>query len=242
MNREYSRICCRVMCLGDSITDGFWMTGGYRNELCERIFKSGLSAQIQFTGPNWGGTGYDPRHAGYSGYSIENIAQSDSISGCRTGITGIIGWLMGSYPADIVFLQIGTNDILSLYALETFGVRLERLIDEITAYLPQEGMLYLATLPPMDAKNGLYISRDYFTEETMDAAVAACNRQIRALAKKKERQGAAVRLAEVSHVLEKKDLYDGVHPSESGYRKLGAFWFSCLLAYLNDRCSADNMP
>ena len=27
----------RLMCLGDSITDGFWMPGGYRNTLCKLI-------------------------------------------------------------------------------------------------------------------------------------------------------------------------------------------------------------
>ena len=70
----------RVMCLGDSITDGFWLTGGYRNTLCTRITENGLADAIDFVGPNWGivtADGYDPNHAGYSGYAIDNIAQED---------------------------------------------------------------------------------------------------------------------------------------------------------------------
>ena len=65
---------------------------------------------------------------------------------------------METYPADIVMLQIGTNDILSLYDLDNAGTRLELLIDKIMSYLPDDGMLFLATIPCMDATNTLYIN------------------------------------------------------------------------------------
>lgn len=222
-----------LMCLGDSITDGFWMTGGYRNTLCDLITENGQQAQVDMVGPNWGGTGYDTQHAGYSGYSVDNIAQEDSISGQRTGISSFIDWLMTDYPADVVFLQIGTNDILSLYDLEHYGARLEALVDHILPTLPEDGALYLATLPCMDATNTLYINEYYFTVESMDAAVEQCNAQIRALVEKKRSEGARIMLADVNGVLEKSDLYDGVHPNEEGYRKLGAFWYTQLCGYWN---------
>lgn len=222
-----------LMCLGDSITDGFWMTGGYRNTLCDLITENGQQAQVDMVGPNWGGTGYDTQHAGYSGYSVDNIAQEDSISGQRTGISSFIDWLMTDYPADVVFLQIGTNDILSLYDLEHYGARLEALVDHILSTLPEDGALYLATLPCMDATNTLYINEYYFTVESMDAAVEQCNAQIRALVEKKRSEGARIMLADVNGVLEKSDLYDGVHPNEEGYRKLGAFWYTQLCGYWN---------
>ena len=179
----------RLMCLGDSITDGFWLPGGYRNTLCSLISENGQESQVDFVGPNWGGSGYDPQHAGYSGYSIDNIAQENSISGQRTGISSFAEWMLGEYPADVVFLQIGTNDILSLYDLEHFGVRLEGLVDTVLAELPQDGCLYLATLPVMDATNNLYISDYFFTVESMDEAVESCNAQIRAVAEKKQNEG-----------------------------------------------------
>lgn len=222
-----------LMCLGDSITDGFWMTGGYRNTLCNLIAENGQQAQVDMVGPNWGGSGYDTQHAGYSGYSVDNIAQEDSISGARTGISSFIDWLMADYPADVVFLQIGTNDILSLYDLENYGKRLEALVDKILPTLPEDGALYLATLPCMDATNTLYISEYFFTVESMDEAVAQCNTQIRALVAKKQSQGARIMLADINGVLEKTDLYDGVHPSEEGYRKMGEFWYQQLGGYWN---------
>ena len=220
-----------VMCLGDSITDGFWLVGGYRNTLCSLVTENGFADQVDFVGPNWGIStpdSYDPNHAGYSGYSIDNIAQEDSISGARTGISSFVDYLTENYPADVIFMQLGTNDILSLYDLDHFGDRLGALADTLLASIPADGMLYLATLPVMDATNNLYISDYFFTVESMDAAVESCNAQIRALVAKRQAQGKRIQLADVNSVLTKADLYDGVHPSEEGYAKLGRFWYQKL--------------
>ena len=141
--------------------------------------------------------------------------------------------MLGEYPANVVFLQIGTNDILSLYDLEHYGERLEVLVDIVLGALPEDGALYLATLPVMDATNNLYISDYFFTVESMDAAVEQCNAQIRALAEKKRAEGKPVILADINGVLTKSDLYDGVHPSAEGYRKMGEFWYARLSEYLS---------
>ena len=230
----------KVMCFGDSITDGFWLPGGYRNTLCSLLTGQGRAPEVDFVGPNWGGSGYDPQHAGYSGFSINDIAQADSISGQRTGISGFAGSLMDTYQPDVVMLQIGTNDILSLYDLEHLGERLKPLAECITEKLPENGVLYLATLPVMDATNTLYISEYYFDTEKMDAAVELCNTQIRAVAKEMQDAGEPVALAEVGKLLTKADLYDGVHPSEAGYQKMGEFWYEKLEAYLDGRVLSDN--
>ena len=234
----------KVMCFGDSITDGFWLSGGYRNTLCSLLTEQGRASEVDFVGPNWGGSGYDPQHAGYSGFSINDIAQQDSISGQRTGISGFAGSLMDTYQPDVVMLQIGTNDILSLYDLEHLGERLKPLAECITEKLPENGVLYLATLPVMDATNTLYISEYFFNVEKMDAAVDLCNTQIRAVAEDMKAQGKPVELAEINKLLTKADLFDGVHPSEDGYRKMGEFWYQKLSAYLDGSAavSTDTTP
>lgn len=216
----------RLMCLGDSITDGFWMAGGYRNTLCELITADGLEPQIDMVGPQWGGTGYDPQHAGYSGYSIEDIPNQ------RMGLLNFSEWLMESYPADVVFLEIGTNDILSLYDLEHLGDRLDRLIEVILSHLPENGRLYLATLPIMNADVTTYID---ISQESMDEKLDLCNTQIRALAEQKQEAGKPVELAEINLLLTMDDLVDGVHPNETGYEKMGKFWYARLTEYLAER-------
>ena len=92
-------------------------------------------------------------------------------------------------------------------------------------------MLYLATLPVMDANDATYISPYSFTVDSMDAAVESCNAQIRALCSQKRAEGKRIQLAEINKLLTKADLKDGVHPSEAGYAKMGEFWFQKLLDY-----------
>lgn len=233
VNAEESaeKIC--VMPLGDSITDGYSTVGGYRQPLCNKLEENGYSENFDFVGPNWGGDCYDPQHAGYSGYSIDNIDQVDSISGARTGLSSFIDWLMESYPADVVMLQIGTNDILSYYDLENIGTRLENLVDAVLTYIPEDGMLFLATIPCMDANNTLYINEYYFTPDSMDECVNAYNSEIKRIAAEKQAEGKNIRLADINSVLTKDDLYDGVHPTADGYKLMADYWYDILVDYLN---------
>lgn len=232
----------RIMPLGDSITDGYSTVGGYREPLANKLEQNGLSGRIDFVGPNWGGNCYDPQHAGYSGYSIDNIPQEDSISGARTGLSSFIDWLMEAYPADVVMLQIGTNDILSYYDLDNIGARLEKLVDAVLTYIPKDGMLYLATIPCMDANNTLYINPNYFTPDYMDECVDKYNKEIKRIAADKQSQGKSISLADINSVLTKEDLYDGVHPTADGYKKMSEYWYDTLNQYLNGEVPEPTKP
>lgn len=225
----------RVMPLGDSITDGFTVTGGYRVPLWHMLDDAGLAEGIDFVGPNWGSDGVaDPNHAGYSGYSIADIPNQ------RSGIYNFIDWLMETYPADVVMLQIGTNDILSSYELDTAGDRLELLIDSILTYIPEGGMLYVSTIPCMDADVTTYT--DAYTAAEMDAAVDAYNADVKAVVAKKAAEGKPIAQADIGSVLTKADLGDGVHPSEDGYRKMGEYWFGVLSEYISGEVPVPTEP
>ena len=219
----------RIMELGDSITDGFNVTGGYRIPLWYLLHDAGYidSYHMDFVGPNgWYIDGVcDTDHAGYSGYSIDDIPNQ------RTGLYSFIDWLMQEYPADIVMLQIGTNDILSSSALDTAENRLELLVDTILTYIPEDGMLFLATIPDMAADVTTYT--DAYTVEEMDAAVAAYNAAVLRVAQRKQSEGKPVMVSDNHAALTKSDLADGVHPSEDGYRKLAEHWYTVLTNYLD---------
>lgn len=224
---EASPETLRIMPLGDSITDGFTgdPVGGYRLTLWQMLEENGYTDHIDFVGPNWGGDGIDPNHAGYSGYAIADIPNQ------RSGIYNFSEWLMQNYPADIVMLQIGTNDILSSYELDAMGDRLELLVDTVLTYIPEDGLLYLATIPYMDADVTNYT--DAYTVEEMDKAVDDYNAQVKQLVAEKQAEGKPIVLSDINAQLTKQDLLDGVHPSATGYQKMGAYWYSQLTEYLN---------
>lgn len=223
----------RLLCLGDSLTDGFWLPGGYRNTLCRLLSENGLSSAVQFLGINESGTGYDTHHAGFSSFATVDIAES--VTGGRRGITGMLDEVLQCGAPDVVFLQIGTNDILSLYELDRFRFRLAAICERLLRGMRADGMLYLGQLAPLDANDQTFIDPRFFTQESTDAAVAECNRQIAETAAKLSAEGKPVILADAGSILTKADLHDGVHPTAEGYEKLGLFWFSTLAKELNRR-------
>ena len=225
----------RVMPLGDSITDGFTVTGGYRIPLWYMLQEEGIVDGIDFVGPNgWYIDGVcDPDHAGYSGYTIADCPG-------RSGIYNFIDWLMTEYPADVVMLQIGTNDILSGYELDAAGDRLELLVDSILTYIPEDGMLFVSTIPYMDADVTTYT--DAYTAAEMDAAVDDYNAKVRAVVQKKIAEGKPVTQADVNSVLTKADLSDGVHPSEDGYRKMAEYWCGVLTDFCKGEPQSPTQP
>ncbi len=237
-NAENTDEVVKIMPLGDSITDGYWLTGGYRTTLYNNLKENGYADSIDLVGPNWGGDG-DPNHAGYSGYSIDNIEQADSISGQRTGISSFADWLMENHPADVVLLQIGTNDILSYYDLDNITIRLENLVNQLLKYIDEDGMIYIATIPCMDATNTLYISEYYFTVDSMDAIVDKYNSEIKEMVSRLQTEGKNVAFSDINSCLDKSDLYDGVHPNESGYKKMGDYWYGVVKGYLDGETSEE---
>lgn len=221
----------KLMCLGDSITEGFTYKGSYRVPLANLLEQNELSQYVDFVGKKKAGTCYDSQHCGYTGYSIDPI--KESVTGdVRSGISERVDELFDAYTPDVVLLQIGTNDILSLYELDSAGDRLENLVDRIFEKLPSDGMLYLATIPYMNAEDNTYISAEYFTTESMDKYVDDYNAKVRELAEKKKNEGKNIELADVNSVLTKEDLQDGVHPTKEGYEKLGKFWYGIVSKYV----------
>ncbi len=224
----------RVMPLGDSITDGFTgqPDGGYRLTLWNLLKENGYTDNIDFVGPNgldstvWDSNGSDMNHAGYSGYAIADIPNQ------RSGIYNFSEWLMQEYPADVVLLQIGTNDILSS-ALDGMDKRLELLIDTILTYIPEDGLLYVSTVPYMDADVTNYT--DAYTVEEMDKAVDDYNTQIREIVSRKQAEGKPIAQADINSVLTKADLLDGVHPSAAGYEKMGNYWYGKLTEFIDSK-------
>lgn len=215
----------KIMCLGDSMTDGFWLEGGYRTTLCSLIEENGLKEKVEFVGINKSGDCYSNAHCGFSSFSIENIPQS--VTGGRTGVAAMLDEIFKSCAPDVTLLQIGTNDILSIYRLEEAGVRLMTLARNIILGM-NGGRLYIATIPYMDAKDDTFIPSEHFTCESIDKMVDSFNAHVRLTVSYLKHEGYDVRLADINKVMDRSLLHDGVHPSEEGYKKIGTFWFETL--------------
>ncbi|MBQ8960919.1 MAG: hypothetical protein IJ071_06855 [Ruminococcus sp.] len=244
----------KVMCIGDSITDGYGVSGSYRKFIYNGL--TGLGYDIDMVGSKTGWStsytdeetgdtfSYDDDNTGYSGYTIQSF-------GGRTGIIETLketGCLATQEP-DIVTLQIGTNDVIDNYELDSAGERLKGLASYILEELPEGSALFITTIPDLDPNRsdvydwfGNYRhSADWQTQyddETAEANVHAAVKQYNLDVKSVVEELAAshdnIYYADVNSAITdvKTQLMDGVHPNNIGYKAMGAYWTEMLSGYL----------
>jgi len=242
----------RIMPVGDSITDGYWEQGGYRKYLSYTLAQKGYT-NIDFVGPkgsdresftyNGKEVNYDGNYAGYSGYAIQNMNGAEPRSGILETLSA--GDYIKEYSPDIVLPQIGTNDIISSYN-DGAAERLENLINYILSEGSPDQEVFVTTIPDMDAVT----AADWFwsygevkwnsTKEEFAAIVQdyvdTYNASVAELVRKMQSEGKNVRFGDINSVLDaSSDLYDGVHPNEAGYEKMGLYWAEVLDGYLGSQ-------
>jgi len=191
----------RVMPLGDSITEGTQVPGGYRIGLWQRLNSNGYRVDFvgsQFNGPASLG---DHDHEGHPGWRIDQIDAN------------IVGWLQ-SFTPHSVLLHIGTNDVLQNFNLSTAPTRLSTLIDHITNTAPT-AEVFVAQITPLSNAN-------------QDAAARTFNSAIPGIVQSKVNAGKHVHLVDMHSALTTADLTDGIHPTAGGYDKMAATWFTAL--------------
>ncbi|MBB6038629.1 ricin-type beta-trefoil lectin domain protein [Phytomonospora endophytica] len=191
----------KVMPLGDSITEGTQVPGGYRIGLWQRLASARYTVDLvgsQYNGP---GSLGDHDHEGHPGWRIDQVAAN------------VAGWL-GTYQPRTVLLHIGTNDVLQNYDLGNAPNRLSALIDRVTNAAPGADV-FVAQIIPL-ANSG------------QENAVRAFNAAVPGIVQGKVNAGKRVHLVDMHAALATADLIDGVHPTAGGYDKMAAVWYAAL--------------
>ena len=191
----------RVMPLGDSITEGTQIPGGYRTGLWQRM--AGAGYRVDFVGTQFNGPAAlgDHDHQGHPGWRIDQIDAN------------IGGWLRTAGPRTVL-LHIGTNDILQNYNVSSAPSRLSALVDRITAAVPAADV-FVATIIPLASPG-------------QEAAARTFNATLPGIVQSKVTSGKRVHLVDMHAALTTADLIDGVHPTAGGYDKMAAVWYAAL--------------
>jgi lysophospholipase L1-like esterase len=214
---------CRVMPLGDSITDGCCgentvsMGAGYRLEL----FRLALAhhKNITFvgshaTGPaQVEGVAFPRQQEGHPGWTIAD-------GGGRSGLQQqLAGWLAAT-PPDIVTLMIGTNDVDIQLDLANAPKRLGILLDTLTKTAPKALVVVAQIVPTrVDATN---------------ERVRAYNAAMPALVKTFADAGKHVVLVDQYAAFTKdpawktKLLANDLHPADAGYAAMANVWWAAI--------------
>ncbi|MFC5004776.1 RICIN domain-containing protein [Dactylosporangium cerinum] len=191
----------RVMPLGDSITDGFNVQGGYRNGLWQRLANAGVLTDFVGSGSNGPASLGDHDHEGHSGWRIDQLDAN------------IAGWIQAANPRTVL-LHIGTNDIGQNYDVPNAPARLSALIDKIRTYAPQAHIFVAQITPLGNTANEAKVN-------TFNAAIPGIVSQ----------KGPLTHLVDMhTGFTVAGDIADGIHPNAAGYDKMAARWFAALQA------------
>lgn len=213
---------CRVMPLGDSITDGIDMTigyasnGGYRLELFRQAVTAGHELTFVGTRPPNGPVGdvagepFPRNHEGISGNTIAQVAAR-------------VDAALTASPPHIVLLQIGTNNLYQGMAPDVPG-QLGSLLDQITEGAP-DALLVVAQITPLGGQ---------FPNNGVDEY----NAVIPGLVQERVDAGRHLivvdqftRIASTPNFVAQL-LPDNIHPNAAGYALMGETWYAAIEPYL----------
>jgi lysophospholipase L1-like esterase len=217
---------CKIMPLGDSITDGVGSSGGgYRVELFKQTITN--SQLITFVGRNLNGptsvtvsgqTKTFPRnHEGYSGYTIDS-------GGGRTGISTLVDAGISANMPHIVLLMIGTNDVNISLDLTNASTRLGALLDRISKDAPK-ALIVIAKIVPT-------------TNDTTNTRVRTYNDAIPGLVQTRAAAGGHIVMVDMYTAFTSNTSYktaimsDELHPNDAGYVVMAQTWYAAIKSYL----------
>jgi lysophospholipase L1-like esterase len=188
----------RVMPLGDSITDGYNVPGGYRINLWQRMAADGHTVDFVGSGSNGPDSLGDHDHEGHNGWRIDQLDAN------------IVGWLQATTPRTVL-LHIGHNDLNENHDVPGAPARLSALIDKIRATTPAVELFVAQVIPS--------------TYPELEERVRAYNAAIPGIVAEK---GPRTHLVDMYSAITTADLADGVHPTADGYAKMGDRWYEAL--------------
>src|SRR5438445_5580344 len=199
----------RILPLGDSITYGYPVPGGYRLPLYLLLTNAGYT--VNFTGTqtdNGAADLPDPDHEGHPGWTIR-------------GINAIAPDVLASTDdPDVILLLIGVNDYNQNDDIANAHTRLQGLVENLATNRPYAKIivanLLATTLQPQDAE----------IQTTFNPFVPM-------IASNEQSMGRQVYFDDLRSALTTNDLVDGLHPNQTGYNKMATNWFANLTSYIS---------
>ena len=246
----------KIMCMGDSITQGQKNSGSYRKYLYHNLISKGYNIKMVGSKDQRIQKYYDKKtneeilyqddNCGYSAYTICEYKN-------RKGLLEKLDEKKSlQLNPDIILLLIGTNNIMENFDFDTTLKDFVMLIDYIFDNMPQKAILFVATIPDMNPNNenvynwfnkyresedGKIKYDDKEVQKNVSKNVQKYNEEITKLVNHFQSRKLNVRLENLNSVLKNTDklLIDGVHPNEKGYEKMGQFWTEIIEKYLKEK-------
>lgn len=238
---SFSQDVIKILPLGNSITydqrNADSRPAGdkisYRYKLYSLLTDAGYN--FDFIGSYRSGFNYfeDCDNSGFKGIDTENLA--DLIATGTSVFTGRItaGPYLNYYPADIILLEIGTND---MYAGHYSVAEINNLLNSVDQYEQLSGNPILVII-------GTIISKQNYPCGT-HPGVNLFNNNLEAMVQTRINNGDKLILTDLecgAGINYYNDMWDELHPNPTGYDKMGQKWFNTIDA-INAKPVVFNIP
>ncbi|WP_437961750.1 SGNH/GDSL hydrolase family protein [Sorangium sp. So ce119] len=196
---------CKILPLGDSITDGIGVQGGggYRIELFRKARAAGKNITFVgslVNGPSMvDGAAFPRNHEGHSGWRINQIA-------------GLVPTPALADHPHIVLLHAGTNDLTQNDDIPMAPQRVGAVLDKIFASSP-ETLVVVAQIIPITFADPTVVTYNNALVDIVETRAAA---------------GQHVVLADLHTGFPAAELPDRIHPNEAGYARMANMWYAAI--------------
>jgi len=216
----------KILCLGDSITEGPQELGfyNYRYELWKKLVD--LELEFDFLGTVIESRKYkpykektfDPHNQGHSGWTSAEVNEQMDV------------WLK-QYNPDVVLLHLGTNDFRKEKGHEVFVqvgkalFEMKEIIEKFQTANP-DVVIYLAKIIPH--RSDFHPIYEEYTQ-TFNEAIASYENVTYNL------KGSVIIVDQYTDFKDDYFLKDGTHPNEKGVAKMADTWYDALLPFVNKK-------
>ncbi len=196
----------KIMFIGNSITKGGGVDGGFRRELFNRFFRSPYA--VDFVGSQSYGEFPDAEHEGITGQRADNL------------MTDIYAMLEAN-PPQMIMLHIGTNDVNQGQPAAKIIDEVSFVLDEIDRFEQDVGQEIHVILAKVINR------REPGSEKSLRTSLY--NELLEEMALERISQGDLIRLIDLEPLLTyPDDLYDEIHPNCEGHKKLAPVMFEAM--------------
>jgi len=208
----------RIMPLGDSITQGAGIPGGYRKPLYETLSQHNYTIEFVGTKDSNSFSNFD-HHEGHGGWNIANISSH------------IAGFLDQIEDPDIILLHIGVNDFGPKGHDREHAInRLSKLLTKISKLQPHSHIM----------TTNLMYRHGYWTE-----IQRFFNVFVEDLVHEHVRKGENIQYVDLQTIQYPADFQDRVHPNAVGFQKMGEAWADVIMNTIgpySELCLDENKP
>ncbi|MEY4589355.1 MAG: hypothetical protein RL497_1431 [Pseudomonadota bacterium] len=199
-----------IMPLGDSITGS---PGCWRAYLWNGLAAAGVK-NINFVGTLTAQScsqTHDANNEGHGGYLVTNIAAQNQLP----------AWLNATNP-DLVLMHFGTNDVWNNKSATEILAAYTKLVEQMRAKNPRM-VVVVAQIIPLTPRSSSACASCFNAVKTLNAAIPAWAKQL-------STANSPILVADLWTGFDvQNDTSDGVHPVDSGNRKMADAWQKILL-------------